>query len=542
MFLRLIAMAVLLGGVAVGCSGPRYVSLDAETPDAAAPIGTLSLLSPASLMLRPGQTATIDVRFLDGSGAPRAGVAIAAAIEGTALDSTLGSLGATTDASGTAHASVVAGTSASTFRVRLSAREASAPVFVDVGVGASFGSLLVHAPYTGTRPVTSRTIDVVPGTSCATLVAMPPESGGRTTFSPTDDVTIGALPTSLAYAVLVRASGDLAVEADGCVEGVMLTPDTSTRVDVTLAEVPLGLEGGYDVDLTLSASGAIEARMQEWASTLRGVVGDRGGDATILLDSIEAELVRAGHATDAADLHTLRVAGSLDAALATQLAADGAAPTEEMASLVDEAGTALDAPTVRLSLQVGTMRNGSMTTVSVATSDGRGGVVSLVPLAAMPRPIMPALHLDASFTFAGPVDTRPGALGLAWIDAVAAARTHGTGLTDVIGAACDSLETFAAGDGATALVACDGACRASACTAALAELSAMLVATSVTVDQDIDHLALAATVTARDADGDALVDHLEGTLRGQLVKADGSLLGSVDAVSGTLTGSRAPVP
>ncbi len=539
MFLRLVTMATLLGALAIACSGPRYVALDSGTPDAATPTGTLTLLSAPSLTLRPGQTEVIDVRFLDAAGSPRAGVVIAAAIEGTALDSTLGALTVSTDASGLAHASLVAGSEASSFHVRLSAREAAAPVYVDVGVGTSFGTLLIHAPYVGTRPVTHRIIDVVPATTCAALISTPPTSGGRTVRTRAEDVTIAALPTTLAYAVLVRANGDLAVEADGCVEGVMPAPDTTTRVDVPLVEVPLGLEGGYAVEVTLSASGTLEGRVHAWAESLRATVGASGGDPALLFNAIEAELVRSGATSDASALHMLRSSASLDRALGAQLSADGTAPSEVVAALLDEAGAALDAPTVVLAFSLGASGTGSMATQALRCSDGRSGTVSLNRAAPIVRSIMPAVGLDATFTFTGPIDAQAGALALAWADAVAGDRAHVAGLPVVLENACDSLESFAATtDGAAALAACDASCRASACSAALGELTSIVAAGAVLVDHDIDHIAMAAHVAARDDDGDALVDRLDGTIRGQLVTLDGSLLGSVDAVSGTLTGTR----
>ena len=535
-------MAVLFGGVAVGCSGPRYVALDSGTPDASAPAGSLSLVSASTLMLHPGETTSIDVRFLDATGSPRAGVAIAAAIEGTALDATLGALSASTDDTGLAHASLTAGTSASSFRVRLSAALASSPQYVDVGVGTSFGTLVVHAPYAGTRPVTHRVIDVVPGVTCAALSSMPPTSGGRTVRSLTDDVTITALPTTLSYAVLVRANGDLALEALGCAEGVVPTSGAPTTISVTLTEVPLGIAGGYAVDVSLRAGGGMQNRIAQWAIALRAAVAAQGGDAALLLNGVEAELARTGASADATHLHSLRTSSSLDAALAAQLDDDGTSPTAVIASLLDEAAVALDSPTFSLTLTLGATSNGSLTTESVTCSDGRSGTVVLAHVPVV-RTIMPSAIAGGMFTLEGPVDAQAGSLARAWVDAVGADRAHVHTIQDVLAGQCSSLDTFASTvGGMSALASCGATCRANACATALASLETILDAGMTEVDHDLDHVQLAGSVAMRDDDGDARVDRLDGTLHGQLVALDGTVVGPSGTVSGTLTGTRAPVP
>jgi hypothetical protein len=543
MFLRLFAMAVLFGGVAIGCDGPRYVPLDAAPSDAAAPLGTLSLVSPTSLTLRPAQTATIDVRYLDALGAPRAAATIAVAIEGTALDSTLGGLTVTTDASGLAHATLLAGMQATNFRVRLSAHDAAAPVYVDVGVGTSFGTLLVHAPYAGTRPVTHRVVDVVPGATCMALETTPPTSGGRTVRSATDDVTIAGLPTILTYAVLVRAEGDLATEAFGCRDGVMPVVDVTTTVTVDLSEVPLGIDGGYAVRATFGAGGTVSTRVAEWAYTLRATSEASGGDAAMLLDAIEAELVRHGATADAATLDARRATDPIDAALATQLTTDGTAPTETVASLLDLAGPALDAPTVTLSLTLGGIDTGAMTTQSLQCADGASGTVTLTPSTTTARTISTSTSLGPALAFVGPVDAPLGTLALAWMDAVVSARGHAGGVTELLAGTCASLETFAAStDGASALTACDATCRADACASVITQIMETTAAGAVSADHDVAGARILAMVAFRDDDGDARVDRLDGTISGNLVDQSGANVGPSDAISGTISGTRTPVP
>ncbi len=541
MLLRLLAMAVLFGGVAVGCSGPTYVTLDAGSSDAATlPNGALALVSPASVTLRNAERATIEVRYTDAAGIPRSGIAITAAIDGAAQDSTLSALSATTDETGLAHVDVVAGSEVSSFRVRLSAREAPAAVYVDVGVGTSFGNLTVHAPYTGMRAVTHRVIDLVPGTTCGQLTSMPPTSGGRTVSSSTDDVVLRGLPTTLTYALLVRAQGELATEAVGCVSGVMAVRDQTTVVDVVLLDVPLGVDGAYDVDFAITSGGAVGEPLVAWATSLRDASAARGGDATLLLDAVEAELVRGGGTTDAALLHALRGTEAIDLALGARLDTDGTAPSSVLAALLDRAAVALDAPTAHLGVTLGLAGGGLVTTDRFDCDDGEGHTLTLVQLAPMAR----VLRFDAdpagqSITIASaPLDAPIGTLAMAWMEAAAVAG-GAESLAGLLEEACVSLDGFA-GDatGTVALVSCEASCRRAACLAVLEDLSGGLTRRATELDLTIAGAELHGELAAHDDDGDARVDRLEGMLAGDWLDATATPVGTADAtVHGARSGS-----
>ena len=538
--LRLLAMAVLFGGVAVGCAGPRYVALDAPTTDAPALSGTLTLTSAASLALRPAQSATIDLRYTNAMGAPGAAAVVTLAIEGVALDSTLVSLTITTDASGQAHAQLVAGMQASHFRVRSSVPGA-APVYVDVGVGTSFGTLRVRAPYAGVRNVVDRIVDVVPGATCAQLRAMPPASGGRTDASPIADITVTALPTTLTYAVLVRAQGTSATEAIGCAGPITPMTDMTTTLDVPLLDVPLVLDGRFALHVTLDAHLAIHDPIALWSASLVAATVARGGDGALLLDGIEAELGRAGATSAATRLHMARSGGALDSSLQAQLDADHSGPTPNVAGLVAEAAVALDTPSVDLTLTLATPMTPTLTTLSLVCVDGRAGSLTIAATGALARPLTvsadPA-HQMLSMN-AAPIDVPIGALTLAWIDAVAASRAHVHGVMELTQAACASLETFAATSaGQMAFSACNATCRSAACASVLTEMSALRVSGAAELDHRIAGAVFGASVLLRD-DGDARADHLAGSLTGLLVDATGVTFGSL---SGTLAGTRTAPP
>jgi hypothetical protein len=529
------AMAVLFGGVAVGCVGPVYVALDATTSDAPAPVGVLTLVSPASLTLRPGTTATITVRYTNASGSPVAATTVAVAIEGTALDSTLGSLTVPTDASGVAHVALLAGMQVSHFRVRLSV--GSAATYVDVGVGTSFGALAVHAPYTGLRPVVQRVIDVVPGATCAQLQQMPPASGGRTDASLTSDVMISALPATLSYAVLVRARSATTTEAIGCAGPIMPAANATTTVTVMLADVPLAADGHYDVTVAIDAHATIHDAVAAWATSMSAATAARGGDGALLLDGVEAELVRAGAMTASTQLHMARSSGSLDAALETQLEADHAAPTMVIAGMVSDAALALDTPHVELGLSVAAGSPSTLTTLAVSCGDGHGGSVTLVAPTLPARPLVftPDVAHQAISLDGAQVDAPIGTLALAWLDAVAAERFHATDALTLTHAACASLDTFAASTaGSSALASCDATCRASACSDVLMEMSTMRTSAAAMLDARIATANLSASVMLFDA-GDARIDRFSGTFVGSLLDATSTAVGSV---SGSMTGTR----
>lgn len=531
-------MAVLLGGVAVGCTGPTYVSLDAGSSDASTPpTGTLALVSAPSVTLRNAERATVSVRYTDGAGVAQPGITVVAAIEGAAQDSTLSAVSATTDASGLAQVEVVAGMQVSSFRVRLSAREAPAAVYVDVGVGTSFGNLTIHAPYEGTRAVTHRVFDLVPGASCAGLTAMPPTSGGRTNASATADVTLRGLPTTLTYALLVRAQGELATEAVGCVSGVTAVPDQTTVVDVVLLDVPLGVDGRYGIDVAITSGGAVREPIAGWAAALREASATRGGDATLLLDAIEAELVRRGGTADATLLHALRDTDAVDGQLAARLDADGTAPTDVLAGLLDRAASALDAPTAHVSVTLGLAGEGLVTTDRLSCDDGAGTVLVLSPVTPMARPL--TFDADAAgqsiLVASAPIDAPMGTLTLAWIEA-AVAGAHGGDLPTALAGACTSLDAFASDTiGTVALVSCDATCRNAACMAVLGDLESNLEGRVAALDAQIAGAELHGPLAAHDDDGDARVDRLEGALEGDWVDGSGAPVGTVDA---TVQGGR----
>jgi hypothetical protein len=528
--------------VSSGCSGRTYVTLDGDVVDAARPPdGSLVLSSSPSLAIRPGEVGVIEVQLLDVSGAAVAGAEVTFAIEGAALDSTLSALSMRTDATGHAAGGIVAGTQATSFRVRVVSRDAPLPVYVDVGVGTSFGTLIVRAPYAGDRIVTHRIVDVVPRARCADLAGSPPEVGARALPDGSDELSIAGLPTTVHYAVLARAQSDVALTASGCVDDVELSVDATTRVDVPFVDVALGIEGRYTARLSLDASAATDVAFEAMQRTLAATADARGGDAHLMLDAVETELTRR-HAIAGAAFAEARVRDSLDASFTDQLALDASGPTVLIAHWIGAARAAMASPRIEATLIVA-MPGATATTDHVTVDDAADGTLSLAPASFDPSLGVPHTFVvrtvgssDSIRVEGVALDAPLGATLLAWLDAVA--ESDGLpGRAGLLAPACGTLRTFALS--LPAASECDDACLDAACATAIATQLEELGSAAALVDATTGVLTLSGALDASDADGDVRVDALAGALSGAYEDGSGSTLGPV---TGAVEVTRAPVP
>lgn len=544
MYLRFISTCALLVALTsgLGCSGRTYVTLDADVNDAAhPPDGMLVLLSAPSLAIRPGEVARIDVRCVGPSGAPHADVEVTFAIEGAALDSTLSALSMRTDADGRASGGIVAGTQATSFRVRVVSRAASLPIYVDVGVGTSFGTLVVRAPYGGSRIVTHRIVDVVPRALCADLASSPPEVGARALPDGADELSIAGLPTTVHYAVLARAQSDVALTASGCVDDVVLAPDGTTQIDVPFVDTPLSIDGRYVADLTLDASSATDSALELVAHTVEAATEARGGDPHAMLDALETELTVRVSPTAGAAFGEARTIDLLERALLERLTADSSAPTVLTVRWIGAARTAMAHVRIDATLVVATPGASVITTDQVTMSDAADGTLSFVPASldaalGVPRSLVvladgtrDSVELDNLI-----VDAPIGAMLLAWLDAVA--ESDGlSGAPGLLAPACGTLRAFALEVPAAA--ECDVACVDAACEAVIAaELADLRTAASL-LDLSAGALSLSGPLAASDDDGDARVDALSGTLTGSYLDGASATFGPV---GGAIEVARAP--
>jgi hypothetical protein len=538
------AIALLTSLSSAGCSGPTYVALDGAALDATRPPdGSLELLSAQSVAIRPGEIAPIDVRCTLPGGAACAFVEVTFAIEGAPLDSTLSALSARTDSDGRASGGIVAGTQATSFRVRVVSRAAALPIYVDVGVGTSFGTLVVRAPYSGSRIVTHRVIDVVPRALCADLASSPPEVGARALPDGSDELSIAGLPTTVRYAVLARAQSDTALTASGCVDDVQLEVDGTTTVDVPYVDAPLAIEGRYTAELDMDATLAADAAFDALGRTLLGAAEARGGDALAMLDAVEHEISVRGSTTAADAFASARTAESLDATLGERLVVDGSTPTTVLVHWVDAARISMGHARFDATLALASP-GATLVTDRVTVADAADGTIVLVPSALDPtmglaRPV--TVSADGSHDVVHferlPLDAPLGAMLLAWLDAVATSDgLAGTG--DLLAPACGTLRDFVSETAAAS--ACDADCVDAACATIVAAQLDDLVTVAAALDVTAGGLTVSGALAATDADGDVRVDALSGTVTGAYLDGTSATLGPV---SGSIVVTRAaPAP
>ncbi len=541
-YLRFASIVIATAALSfAGCGGPTYVTLDGAVLDADQPRdGTLALLSAPSLAIRPGEVALIDVRCTRLDGSPYAGVEVTFAIEGAALDSTLSALSTRTDADGRASGGIVAGTSATSFRVRVVSRASALPVYVDVGVGTSFGTLVVRAPYEGARIVMRRVVDIVPLAHCVDLIASPPEVGARALPVGSDELSIAGLPSTVRYAVLARAESDLALTAQGCVDDIVLETNGAVVVDVPYEDAPLSIDGRYDVTLALDSSAVADVGLEILSRSLSVGAEARGGDASTLLDAVEEALTERVSVAAGTAFADARALDALDEALADRLAVDASAPTAITLRWVGAARSAMGELNVDATLVVAASGASVITTDRITMRNAADGTLSLVPSAigsglgvARPLVVSADSSRDTATVESLLVDAPLGAMLLAWLDGVAASDGL-TGTAALLGASCGSLRAVL--EETPSASACDAECVDAACASAIAVGLDDLRVTAALLDSTTGRLMLAGPLVATDLDGDVRIDGLSGDLAGAYGAGSASPLGPV---TGSMLATRA---
>jgi hypothetical protein len=297
----------------------------------------LELETERSLTLRSGDEAVIGVRYVDERGRPLAGETLRFVLEGVAHDSTLAGLSDRTDADGRASARLVAGATAAAFRVRVSAEAASA-VSIDVAVSdAGFGDLEVALEYAGEREDGLLAASVFTGARCEEMRTREERGDRYRLRGPDDDeVAFVGLPADLDYAVVGRLEGSAGLLAWGCVDGVEVSPERPTRVEVEVLDLPAVIDGEYDVTLGLDVPASAEATGEELRAF--GAAFLAPDATTTLLDAMERQLSTTGD-VDGLDALVVAREGDLDARYADALEAAEVGPAaalDAVAGLVSD--------------------------------------------------------------------------------------------------------------------------------------------------------------------------------------------------------------
>lgn len=511
--------AALCGALLFACN-PTVVVVDAGAgDDAGGPAGQLTIESESSLALTFGERAPLRVRYtVDGQGV--AGAPIRFALEGAAHDATVTELSLQTQRDGVAETTIVAGSVASAFRVRVSTdRAASAYVNVSVS-NLGFGSLQVRAVYEGRRGEPSRrVVSVYSQTGCQPLGGLPSFPDRSLTIHDPETEVIGwsALPAGLRYAIVARVGGSPGVTlATACRDEVVIVRDQETLVELAFEDAPLNPSGRYHINLSLRSVQAIEAVTEQAGEAATDYIGDA---AELYLDALEAELRDRGKIAAADGLADDRSGGGpereLTAGLEDAGEGPGVATTRFLAHLSGRLAVIRLGGPLELALDsTGLSAAWTVEQLEVGAVSGDPDEPSPWELDATMLEFEPALTAlrDAAedLVIASPLELKLplGTLTAAAMDeAAATASSRGALLVD--GAGCEALADWV--DASDPIrPSCDRDCAGAACRRALDGVFDAMKAAVTDLDLTRDEISLEGTLSLVDEDGDLVVDGFEG--------------------------------
>ncbi|HJL18941.1 MAG TPA: hypothetical protein RMH99_24985 [Sandaracinaceae bacterium LLY-WYZ-13_1] len=534
--------------------GTTEVMLDGgSSPDAGGPTGQLAVESEPALALTFAEGAPIRVRYTE-EGSPVSGVPVRFALEGAAHDATLADLSLTTDVDGMVETTVQAGSVASAFRVRVSTDRA-APAHVNVSVSnQGFGPLVVRAVYDGRRTeATRRVLRVYSDTGCDPPGGFPsfPDRMATLDDDEVEEARWGALPAGLSYAVVGRVEGPGgAVLATACKDGVEVTRDEETRVELRFEDARLVLDGRYDLEVSLQPSASVGAATDRAADGGTGLVADAA--AGLYLDALEAELRDRGEDATADLLLAERASGTPDASLAGRLEDAGEGPTLAVMRFADALAERLSVVRLGGPLNVDALDGGETLVGNLDVESLEVGAVPTEPdgtpplaldLAALELELAPSIELawgsGMDLVRVAPLEVSLplGTLVAATVEAEAAAvSSPGALLLD--GAGCDALAAWVEDDPTVSPV-CERDCADAACVRALDDVAEAMSEAALAADEARDRVAVEGSVALSDEDGDLLVDHVEG--RGLGGTWTGPLGLESDPLSADVVGERVEV-
>ncbi len=533
--------------LALGCgSTVNLTPADASPPvDGGVPTEarTLELLGPSSLELVYDEAAELSAQLTGPDDSPVEGADISFTLDGNANDSTLGTLSDTTDMAGLAQGRVLAGRTATTFRVRIAATGA-ASVFVQVSVsGNGFGAVDAQLTYRGARTLDHLEARLFAGSSCATAVAgdlIPDRS--LSLLPDASEALFSGLPAQVHYALLVDGVGAEDVTlARGCLEDVLVTEAETSLVDLWIEDLPLDPVGEYDTTIRLSA-GSLSATLADALRLEAGTqVADAGGDVSVLLDALNRHFLDAGDLPSAAVLAAERAGTSLEVDLDARLIADAVGPSVAMAELADSVGADLTRVEVNGVLTLGP--DGVLGFRAREVSAGRAGtplaLLDLVSLGVHLRTEFIANLLpgeDAAQIESLDIQLPGGVLSRARITATAlAAGLDSAAPWLAARAGCDSFAAFLSEDPSLAS-SCDAGCAAVVCEDAMASLWVSMRPTFDRLDIERAGVHLSARVDFLEETGDLRVDRLSAT--GLVARTTGESVTS-DRLEASVEGNRA---
>jgi hypothetical protein len=544
MFLRILG-AVLVSGWLLGCTSPGALP---PLTDGGAPTYTLEVLGTSGFGLAYGEKRDFWVMVRDEDGAPARGISVMFLVDGTAQDSGLAAVRASTGENGIAGTTILAGYTNAVFRIRATADNAN-PVsrYVSVAV-AGFGTVSVTARYPGTRPLDGFDVGVYIEATCDSLRVSEGDEPDRAALLEAGvyEASFDELPASSTYAVVVDArapSGN--VIGRGCVDGITLARDETKSFMLDALDLPYDAIGSYDSALTVTLGDYAETLAGAAADGGSGAIESAGGESALMLDALDAFLESAGsdYAETLDALRAGRASDSVDLSLQYQLDGSTDRPSAAVARAHDS--VLAYAATLRIS--------GQLTIGSPALDDGRLGYITtglaLGPTDASLYEIdLDATGISAPWSLSGTFDALDAAVAPTTFDIELSSEEIGRAALEAAALAAEAPSVHAflneafgcpeVGSNAAVLAlvgeACGTECIVSACEAALGPMIDAITAGFADEASAYDGLHLTGSLTLRDQDQDLVADGFEAAL-------DYALVGPADAslpLTGTFEGTR----
>lgn len=491
-------------------------SITTDEPDGSVPdvmvleTRTLELISDTRLTLSAGAISEIEVRYSDRMGRPLADEALDIALEGTANDSSLLDLEIITDDDGEAMVTVIAGAVASTFRVRVSAEDASA-VYVNVSVSDSgFGRLAVTPLYAGERNG-DLGVAVLTGATCDDERVYEERTRYRALGSDATADFVG-LPAGVPLAIVGRLDGTELLAA-GCIS-VTIEPGAMAMSDVVLSDFDLRSAGAYETHLRFDISALQEPAYE----SLLGVGVGPETYAEILLNALEMSLEETGATNELMELRSARERG-LDAIYAASIREQAAGFDVALEAMADEVRSSLGEVDIVTDLRVGE-------TLMMATRDVRVGGVSLG---------MVATGFNAPVELRATIEEGGQALLIERLDihlsagALSRALARGAAAEAGFESVADWLSVLARCESIPSPIdSCDADCTRDACERSLETLVGELSVAYSALDESWPEVRTSGSVRLEDTSGDLVPDNLGAELDGQWGTEGPSVAVSVD--------------
>lgn len=333
-------------GGAAGASGTGGAGVGASA--------RLMVVGASTVALMSREQAAITVLYVneDDSARPRATVSFT--LVGSAKDSGLSALTATTDDSGRATTTLLAGSQTASFQVRISAAGAQ-PVAIDAAVSDhGFGNLRVPAPYSGRRLVTQRRVALFAGKTCEELDDTPGPDRLANLVGSEDEARFIGLPAATSYAVLAVGFGVPAIAlAQGCIDDITIEADLEVSASVQLSDLSLSPWGDYRLEAVLDTADVAS----ELAAHVRDHVMSNAPGTTVtaaqrlfdaLNDTLRLDATASAQIAAADALSLLRDPGSAQVDLQATLDAAERGPMAAQAWLADQVAQELGATTLSL--------------------------------------------------------------------------------------------------------------------------------------------------------------------------------------------------